>query len=60
MADKVDIELTDGKGITYNAGVDSNDRVIIEHFVLSADDAAELTAILKSGETLTVTIKQKG
>ena len=60
MADKVDIELEGGKGITFHAGADANDRVVIEHFGLGADDATVLTALIKSGEALTVTIKEKG
>ena len=60
MADKVNIELEGGKGMTFHAGPDSNDRIIIEHVSLSADDATTLAALIKSGETLTVTIKQKG
>ena len=60
MADKVDIELTDGQGITYNAGTNSSDRIIVEHFHLDSDDAIKLAALIKGGETLTVEIKEKG
>ena len=60
MADKVEIELEGGKGVTYHAGADSNDRIIIEHVSLGADDATALAALIKSGETLTVEIKEKG
>jgi len=60
MAQKVEIELEGGQGLTYNAGADSNDRIIIEQLHLNADDATTLAALIKGGETLTITIKKKG
>ena len=60
MAQKVEIELEGAKGITFNAGADTNDRIDIEHIALSADDTVTLAALIKDGETLTVTIKKKG
>lgn len=60
MADNVEMELEGGKGITYHANPDSNDRIIIEHIGLDAECAATLAALIKSGETLTVEIKEKG
>jgi len=60
VANKVEIELENGKGVTFKAGSDSSDRIIIEGVQLSTDDVTKLGELVKSGQTLTVTIKQKG
>ena len=60
MADKVEIELAGNDGITVHTGTDANDRIIIEHIHLSAEDATTLAALIKSGEALKVTIKKSG
>ena len=60
MSEKVELELENGKGVTFKAGSDSADRIIIEGVQLTADDVTKLGELVKSGQTLTVTIKQKG